>query len=140
MRLKAKLAGFFAANGLRWLAVLTLFLGLGYCSAAAFLLLAAHTSNALAALYTGLGTLALVLVPLWIISLRLKRSRPKANDAPPVQALLDTLLSDDNLEQWVKGNSKKAVLAALAAGILTGASPEARQGLMRLLEEFTSEE
>lgn len=140
MGLKAKLAGFFAANGLYWLAVLTALLGLGYCSAAAFLLLAPHTGNALGALLTGLGTLAIVLIPLLAISLRFKRDRPKKSGSVPVQALLDTLLGDDDLEQWIKTNSKTAVVAALAAGVLSGASPEARQGLMRLLEEFTGKE
>lgn len=140
MNLKAKLAGFFAANRLSWLAVLTAFLGLGYCSAAVFLLLSAQMGYALAALLTGLATLLLVLVALLIIRLRLSRNRPEKRNGPEIQVLLNTLLGEQDLQQWIRSNGKKAVLAALAAGVLTGASPEARQGLMRLLEEFTSEE
>mgnify|MGYP001032220939 CR=1 FL=1 len=144
MNLKAKLVGLFAANGLHWLAVLTLLLGVIYCSAALFLALSPALGAAGAALATGGFNLALVLIPLSVFGLRKK---PKRNEKPqdkasPEQAehILKSLLGDATIEEWVKGNSKQAALAALAAGVVAGASPKARQGVMRLLEEFAQKD
>lgn len=137
-RLKAQLGNLALANGVYRLLIFTAALGVSFCAAGLYLFLAGHLGRPGAAVSTGIALLSLAGIPCAFLAGKLRQAPPKSSEstANPEQ-VLKSLLGDRNLDELIRDNSTQAVLGALAAGVMAGASPKARQGLLRLLEEFS---
>lgn len=127
-------------------AVITLLLAtaLGLCLAALYLYLINVLAPPFAALITAGGTLilcGLVVLFVWLANnyyraradsvQKTRKTGDRGGDA--LNSVLVELATD-----WIASNAKKASFAGLLGGILTGASPELRQMLIRALRGSTS--
>jgi len=142
INIRGKLAAGFAASVLHWFVVALAVTGTVCIAFAGYLTLRESLSPAAAAAITGAVLLAvagcMIAIVLWCTHRRPRKKEP-APSQDDVERLLGKLL-EGPLADYVRDNQRQALLAALAAGALTGASAGARQRMTRLLQELIAGE
>lgn len=139
MNLRGKLTTVLSLNALIWLAMLIALAALLSLAAAAWVAMAPLVGMALAALFTGLGLLAVAV----ILAVLVRRGSDASNDktASPastspahseqtIEESLRPLIGDQALD-WTRQNSGLVMIGAFAAGLVIAASPGARRMLTR---------
>lgn len=140
MNLRGKLSTVFSLNALIWLAMFIALAALLSLAAAAWLALAPLVGLALAALFTGLGLLAVAGgLAVWLGLAnrgRANKPQPEPHTSAPgrsertIEENLRPLIGDQALN-WAKQNSGLVMVGAFAAGLVIAASPGARRALTR---------
>lgn len=135
MNVRSKIAAAVSLHMMAWLAMLIALAGIVFLALGVFWLIAAPLGAGIAALIVGGGLLGLILVAavtgLIVVKTRDKARRSEAERNAPDERVEEQLRSmiGDRATEWTKANTGMAVVGALSAGVLVGASP----GLRRLI-------
>lgn len=144
MNIKSKIAAAVSLHMMAWLAMLIALTGIVFLALGVFWLIAAPLGAGVAALIVGGALLGLVLlvalIGLIIIKARDGSRRRAAAERSPDGRIEEQLRSviGGRATEWARAHTGMAVVGALSAGVLAGASPSLRRLLYEVARPLVS--